>query len=222
MRTPCKSACTSGILLSALLLALWQPGCGGCSSRQQAQTAALQASLPTPVPMPAQRPAGPVAAAAAPWSNARDGSILLLVSPGARGETGSFWIGRDAVDNQQFARFLNEVGMGQSEETPWYYGKDLLIQAGACQPRPGLEHLPASGVTWQGAAAYCQWAGGRLPSEDEWLRAAMGPLPSCPLLQCNRRVVGLLGYHEGMFPVPPVPDVSPAGCRGMAGGPVWE
>jgi formylglycine-generating enzyme required for sulfatase activity len=36
----------------------------------------------------------------------------------------------------------------------------------------GQAHWPVTGVSWHDAAAFCRWAGKRLPKPDEWQAAA--------------------------------------------------
>jgi formylglycine-generating enzyme required for sulfatase activity len=63
-------------------------------------------------------------------------------------------IARTLVTNLQYARFVAETGRA------W--------------PAPAEDDLPVTYVTWEDAVAFCEWAGGRLPTQDEWEHAARG------------------------------------------------
>jgi len=88
----------------------------------------------------------------------------------------SFWIDQTEVTNAMYAKFLNTEGNQVENGVIWLDGKGehvlLRKKDEKWNPIGGYKNHPAIYVSWYGAQAYCEWAGRRLPTEQEWEKAA--------------------------------------------------
>ncbi|MGE0710014.1 MAG: bifunctional serine/threonine-protein kinase/formylglycine-generating enzyme family protein [Planctomycetota bacterium] len=98
----------------------------------------------------------------------KDGSVLMWF-PGGITRVGShtvpvpgFFIGRHEVTWGQLARYCAAEGRAAPQ----------VLSAGRTPPVLISGDHPAADVPFELARAYCEWAGGRLPNEAEWVSAA--------------------------------------------------
>jgi serine/threonine-protein kinase len=164
------------------------------------------------------------------WVNPLDGSEMIWIPPGPflvgakneRAESGGFSLARYPVTNEQFERFLNESGYTLAGDDPepalflHHWGRSGCPKA--------LKLHPVVWVSFVDALAYCRWAGGTLPTEWLWEKAARGPdgrpFPWGEDFPFGNRLIGPLANvkSNGTVPVGSFPRVrTPYGCEDLIG-----
>ena len=140
---------------------------------------------------------------------------------------GDYVIGRDAGETRQRIVEVEAFELTRTPVTNAQYER-YVGESGAAAPAhwPASADHPVTFVDWCEASAFCAWAGGRLPTEAEWEKAARGTdgrmYPWGDDEDEGRAAVGR-GLKRGTTtPVGSHPDgASPYGLLDMAGN-VWE
>ncbi len=145
-------------------------------------------------------------------------------------ETGAFAIDRFPLTNGQFRHFMEAGGYHErrywsAEGWQWKEERRITGPNSIDHPIFGRSSLPVVGISWYEAEAYADWAGKRLPTEQEWERAARGDADGREYPWGDgfepgwANIAGEIGQMTpvGSYPV----DMSPYDCYDMAGN-VWE
>ena len=130
----------------------------------------------------------------------------------------AYWIDKYEVTNGQYEKCVaagscSAPGSTGSYTRSSYYGNSRYAE------------YPVIYVRWHQADAYCQWAGGRLPSEAEWEKAARGTEGYVYPMGDNSPNAQLANYNDNEGDTTEVGSyaegVSLYGAMDMAGN-VWE
>jgi formylglycine-generating enzyme required for sulfatase activity len=151
--------------------------------------------------------------------------VFLLISPKDPRDPPAFYIMRDKLCNDVFQAFV-DANPDLVKDQEWHKGAQVINKANDqyrdLETKDG--RLPVFRVTVEEAHQCALWLGGDVPTTHEWLTAA------------GRRMEGAIGPFKGKIedlkpddiainredkgPMPvgeAVKDVSPRGCRDMAG-----
>jgi formylglycine-generating enzyme required for sulfatase activity len=213
--TPCLCIAVVGILVYQA--AKESAAVAATAEAEVAATVTAEAAVRTP-PVPIKT-----------WTRPIDGADMVYVP------AGEFLMGSSDADpdarpeeQPQHTVHLDAFWIDRTEVTEGQWRQ--CAEAGACPARedcsggrfPDHPEMPATCVTWDGAQAYAEWVGGRLPTEAEWEKAARGTAGRLYPWGDNPPDRYRAKYASGLLPEPvPVGTyplwASPYGALDMAG-----
>ncbi|MFZ3150117.1 MAG: formylglycine-generating enzyme family protein [Anaerolineaceae bacterium] len=176
-----------------------------------------------------------------------DGAIEVLIP------AGKFLMGCDQTRNGGFNCFQDELPLHKVYLSDYYIDKyevtnrqyALCVEDGGCSDpyykssstrdsyygNPDYDDYPVMSLSWYEADTYCTWAGGRLPTEAEWEKAARGTTYQTYPWGDEETTCKLANSQDGNLGSPCIGDTlkvgsrpdgaSPYGIMDMAGN-VWE
>jgi len=178
MRWP--SSCVILILLLAGLISAQTPSTPADTTTTTGTSVAMPSGLP-PIVNP-QTPALFDPRANMAYIEGRDVTWLMpdvsgrkRLKEGPKRVTGGFYMDRTEVTCSDFAQFLSAADTNAA----FYDSRmDIVeISHGKYRARSGREKYPVAWADWTAAFAFAKWAGKSLPTEDEWIVAALAGKP---------------------------------------------
>jgi formylglycine-generating enzyme required for sulfatase activity len=112
----------------------------------------------------------------------------------------SFYLDQTAVTNVEFVEFLEENEKWRRSQIPAIYTRDDYLRHWKSDLEPGTIHpdeAPVTRVSWFAANAYCGWAGGRLPTLNEWEYSAQLMKFNSPD-EMNEFAYELMGWYSAV------------------------